>query len=70
MEFNFDDFEKINYDPLKIPPDITLAINHGKAKTVSIPKPNSNKFCPCCNMSLQNKPYSLWVNLNDLAYLG
>ena len=66
------DFEnKIDYDPYKIPADLTMASNHAIAKRVG--KPNLNNvlnICPCCNMHIENEQFSLCCSLEDLAFLG
>ena len=62
---------KIDYDPYKIPADLTLASNHAAAKRVG--KPNLNNvlnICPCCNMHIENEQFPLCCNLEDLAFLG
>ena len=68
---NNDDPEDPQYDPYQIPPDIGLAINHGKAKKVSKQNPlEFSKLCPCCNMLIDNRSFKLGCRLEDLAFLG
>lgn len=62
---------EINYDPYKIPADLTLAKNHAIAKRVG--KPNLNNvlnICPCCNLHIENQQFPLCCNLEEIAFLG
>lgn len=59
------------YDPYRIPADLSLAINHGRAKRVA--RQNLLEFsriCPCCNMLIDNRPLKVTCILDDLAFLG
>lgn len=64
--------EKDEYDPFQIPPDIDLAIKHGKAKKLGIIEKNDNlnNLCKCCHRAIEKKEYKLFCDIKQLAFLG
>lgn len=63
----------LEYDVYKIPADITLAENHGKAKQTGRLKENSKEYqdlCPCCGLPIEKESFPLNCELIDLAFLG
>ena len=66
--------KKLNYHPLKFPPNIQMAKNHSKANRVSeqidIATVLNDDKCECCNKFIENKQLPLDCNLEKLYHLG
>ena len=61
------------YDPYKIPADLKLAENHGKARLIGKMKEtplNTADLCPCCSMPIEKERINLGCNLQEIAFLG
>ena len=67
---------RTNYDPLKVPPDIQLAKNHGLARRVCV-VPNDREtsyyeeeLCPCCGLIIKNTQFPICADTNDFVHMG
>jgi len=58
------------FDPYKVPADIELAENHGKARKIGKFIENPQKVCSCCGLPIEKEPFSLFCSLQELAFLG
>ena len=66
---NSEFYQKLKYNPFKIPADIQQAETHAKARRVS-KHSKISELCPCCNMPIDNEQISICCNDNELAFLG
>jgi len=64
------------FDPYQKPPDLEMAVNHGKAKRVYRPKqsqdliPNIKEICPCCGLQIKGELIPLTASLKEMYHLG
>ena len=62
------------YDPHQTPPDVPMALAHGKAKKVHQASDYSTKYrgkkCPCCQLPADGKQIPLTEKLSSIYHLG
>ena len=59
-----------DYDPYRVPANLQMAENHGKARQVGKLKETPQKVCPCCGLPIEKELFSLCCSLNQLAFMG